>query len=443
MKIVIAGAGEVGSHLAKMLSNENQDIVVIDNDQAKLVSLDTYNLMTMLGDPVSFSALENARVGEADLFIAVTPHETRNIISCSMAKDMGAQKTVARIDNDEFLNKRNADYFHKLGVDDLIYPEYFAGLEIMGALKHTWARNWFEMLGGELIVVGVKLRQNAKIVGKRFKEIGGVSNFLHVSAIKHNREIIIPRGDDMISENDIAYISTTRDHLDDVIDICGKRRISVERLMVMGGTPIALQLAKMLGHKARIKLFDRDPERCRVLSETLPNCNVVCSDATNTDVIEDEGIGDCDVFVALTEHSESNILSCIMAKNHGVRKTIAEVENIQFIPEAESLNIGTVINKKLLASSRIFQIMLDSDVDNSKCLALADAEVAELEIKPGAKVTRGQVKDLKLNRDMTIAGLSRNGVGMLVKGDTQLQAGDRVVVFCLSGSLHKIEKIFG
>ena len=199
----------------------------------------------------------------------------------------------------------------------------------------------------------------------------------------------------------------------------------------------------MLGDKARIKLFDRDPERCRVLSETLPHCNVVCSDATNTDVIEDEGIGDCDVFVALTEHSESNILSCIMAKNHGVRKTIAEVENIQFIPEAESLNIGTVINKKLLASSRIFQIMLDSDVDNSKCLALADAEVAELEIKPGAKVTRGQVKDLKLNRDMTIAGLSRNGVGMLVKGDTQLQAGDRVVVFCLSGSLHKIEKIFG
>ncbi len=443
MKIVIAGAGEVGSHLAKMLSNENQDIIVIDNDIDKLSALDSYNLMTVTGRPVSFSILDKVNVKDADLFVAVTPYETRNIIACSMAKSLGAKKTVARIDNDEFLSGRYVDYFTKMGVDDLIYPEYFAGIEIINALKHTWARNWFEMLDGQLIVVGVKLRANAKIVGKRFKEIGGVSDVLHVSAIKHDREIIIPRGDDMISENDIAYISTTLEHIDDVIEICGKRQISVERIMVMGGTPIAVQLARQLGHKVDIKILDRDPDNCQRLSETLPHCHVVCSDATNTDVVEDEGIDDCDAFVALTEHSESNILSCIMAKNHGVRKTIAEVENMQFIPEAESLNIGTVINKKLLASSRIFQKLLDSDVDNSKCLALADAEVAEFEIKPGSKVTKAPIKDLKLNRDMTIAGLSRNGTGQLVKGDTQLQVGDRVVVFCLSGSLHKIEKVFG
>ena len=433
----------MGTHLAKLLSNERQDIIVIDTDEKRLSNLDNYNLMTVVGSAISFESLKRVKAGDADIFIAVTPNETRNLLSCAMAKSMGAMRTVARVDNDEFIDKRHKAFFLNQGVDHLIYPEHLAAKEVMTALEHTWVRNWFEMLGGALIVVGVKLRDNAVIVGHKLKELGNVSTFFHVSAIKRNREIIIPGGDDTIMANDIAYVATTRDYLQEVIKICGKTQTHVERVVIMGGNDIAVQLAKRIGSRYKVKIIESDMERCRQLADLLPFCNIVNGVASDTDIMEEESVNEYDVFVALSDSSESNILSCVMAKEMGVRKTIAEVENLQFINEAESLNIGTLINKKLIASSRIFQIMLDNDVENSKCLALADAEVAELEVNEGAKVTRRMVKDLNLSHDMTIAGLVRDGVGHLVKGDTRLIAGDHVVVFCLSGAIHKVEKLFG
>ncbi|MBQ2485080.1 MAG: Trk system potassium transporter TrkA [Muribaculaceae bacterium] len=443
MKIVIAGAGEVGSHLAKMLSDEEQDIIIMDTDEQKLAMLDSYNLMTYQGNGTSFRDLKNVRVGEADIFIAVTPHEARNLMACCMAKTLGARKTVARIDNAEYLQPQPQRYFAKTGVDELIYPEFLASEEIANALRRTWVRNWFEMFDGELIVIGVKLRSNSVLVGKRLRDVGEtVSGALHVCAIKRNRETIIPRGDDHILENAIAYMATTRDHIDEVRQLCGKTNVDVNNVFIMGGSNMAEQLANHLGTKYKVKILESNLERCQELADRLPHCNIVKGDARDVDLLEEEGIADYDVFVALTESAEANILGCMMAKDMGVRKTVAEVENIQFISEAEALNIGSVINKKLLASSRIFQIMLDSDTSNAKCLALADAEVAELVVKAGSRVTRADVKDLTLSQDMTIAGVVRDGKGQLVRGNTRLQAGDHVVVFCLTGAIHKIEKLF-
>lgn len=442
MKIVIAGAGEVGSHLAKMLSNEEQDIIIIDHDERRLFALDNYNLLTVVGSATSFETLRSVGVGNADIFIAVTPYESQNILACAQAKSLGARKTVARIDNDEFMSKKFREFFNKQGVDHMIYPEYLAALEMMKALERTWVRSWFELMDGELIVVGVKLRSNASLVGRRLKELGDMSSFMHVSAIKRNRETIIPGGDDLIEENDIVYIATTREHIEDVRKICGKKAIGVEKVIVIGGGDITVQLAKAVKDKYRLKIVENDLQRCQWLADMLPDANIVHGEPSDADILEEEGINDYDVFVALTDRSEVNILSCMMAKEHGVRKSIADVENIQFIPEAETLNIGTIINKKLLASSSIFQLMLDLDETDVRCLALADAEVAELIIKEGSKVTRDSVRNLNLSRSMTIAGLVREGKGYLVTGDTVLQAGDHVVVFCLSGAVHKIEKTF-
>ena len=442
MKIVIAGAGEVGSHLAKMLSNEAQDIVIMDNDERKLMSLENYNLMTYQGNATSFLDLKNVRVGHADLFIAVTPYETTNVLACALAKKLGTKKTVARIDNYEFLSQDHQEYFTQMGIDDLIYPEYLAAAEMRNALRRTWVRNWFELMDGELIVVGVKLRENSQIVGKQLREITSVSRSFHVAAIKRNRETIIPRGDDRIMANDIAYIATTHDHIDELVEICGKVSINVEKVLVVGGNSIAEQLALMLKGYYRVKIIEENLDRCQELAARLPDSNVVHGSARDIDLLEEEGISDYDVFVALSNSSEANILGCMMAKEHGVAKTIAEVEDLQFINEAEALNIGTIINKKLLASSRIFQMMLDNDKSTSKCLALADAEVAELVVKEGSKVTKRPVKDVIWPADVTLAGLVRDGEGQLVTGDTCLRAGDHVVVFCLSGAILKIEKVF-
>jgi len=442
MRIVIAGAGEVGSHLAKMLSNEEQDIIIMDVDDDKLSKLDNYNLMTYEGSAISFNELNNVKVGSADLFIAVTPFEARNTLACSMAKKLGVRKTVARIDNDEYFKPSNLPFFTAMGIDDLIYPEQLAADEMAAALQRTWARNWFELFDGELIVVGVKVRQGAQIVGKQLKEIANISSFLHVSAIKRNREIIIPGGDDRVLENDIAYIATTRDHIDEVRAVCGKTHTQVDNVLIVGGTKMAVQLVKQIADKVRVKIIEADYNRCQDLADRFPDCSIVQGDMRNTDLLEEEGISDYDAFIALGDNSEFNILGCIMAKAHGVRKTIAEVEDIQYITEAEALNIGSIVNKKLLASSHIMQIMLDSDETNAKCLALADAEVAEVVVKPGTRVTRHDVRDLKMSHDMTIAGLVRAGKGQLVTGDTRLQAGDHVVVFGLGGAIHKIDKFF-
>ncbi len=442
MRIVIAGAGEVGSHLAKMLSDEEQDIIVIDRDDRRLALLDNYNLMSIEGSAVSFDDLKSAGAGGADLFIAVTPDETRNVLACSIAKSLGARLTVSRVNNAEFISPRRKEYFNAIGVDNLIYPDRVASEEMLNALRRTWVRNWFELFDGELIVVGVKLRANSVLVGKRLRDLTDVNQHMHLCAIKRNREIIIPRGADMILTNDIVYLATTRDHIDAVVDLCGKVNIGVEKVLIMGGGDLTVQLALMAQSRYRIKIIEPDYARCEELTTLLPHCIIVNGDARDTDLLEEEGISDYDVFVALTDVSEANILGCMMAKEHGVRKTIASIENLQYINEAEVLNIGTVINKKLIASSRIVQLMLDADTSSAKCLALADAEVAELVLREGSAVTKVPVKDLRLPDTLTIAGVVRDGKGMLVKGNTQLRPGDHIVVFCLSGSIHKLDRVF-
>lgn len=443
MNIIIAGCGEVGSHLAKLLSREEQDITVIDEDSSKLAVLDSnYNLLTVQGRPTSFKTLRQAGVEGCDLFIAVTPFETRNIVSCAIAKSLGAEKTVARVDNFEFKDPANRSFFASIGADDMIYPEYLAALEIITALNHNWARHWFELHEGELILVGVKLRDNAPLIGKYLKDLGRSTHDFHVAAIKRHHETIIPGGDDRLLADDIVYFMTTREHVANLIPLCGKIERRIRDVIIMGGSRIAIQLCNMAGDKFNFKILDPDRERCLKLSERCADALIINADARDTDALRDAGIVDTDAFIAISDSSESNILTCLSAKEFGVKKTIAEVENLQFISEAEGLNIGTVVNKKLLASSRIYQMLLDRDSSTSKCLALADAEVAEIIAREGSKITRAPIKDLHLSHYMTIAGLIRDGKGQLVGGNTVINPGDRVVVFTLDGVLHKVEKLF-
>lgn len=443
MKIVIAGAGEVGSHLAKLLSSEEQDIMVVDTDAERLAKLDAnYNLMTVVGNPTSFAALREARAADCDLFIAVTPYESNNIVACSIAKNLGAVTTVARIDSYDFMNPDNAAHVRHMGVDRVIYPEYLAAEEIITALRRTWVRNWFELHNGRIILAGVKLRAQAPIVGMKLKDFAFTNRNFHVSAIKRNHETIIPRGDDRMEAGDILYFTTTRDHIDELIELTGKTRHRIRRVIIMGGSNIAVRLVNLGADEFKFKIIEADEARCRKLPQKCPDCEIIHGDARDTDLLADVGIADTDAFVALTDSSETNILSCLTAKEFGVKKTVADVETIQFISQAENLNIGKVVNKKLLASSTIFQLLLDSDSSTAKCLALADAEVAELEARQGSRITRSAVKDLKLPRELTLAGLIRGDEGMLITGNTVIRPGDHVLVFCLQGALHKVERLF-
>ena len=444
MKIIIAGAGEVGFHLAKLLSKESQDVTLVDKDEDRLAEIDEKsNLLTIKGEPTSFSALKNARTENADLFIAVTTSETDNLVACSIAHTLGAKRTVARVDNYEYILHEYDDYFRTLGISQRIYPEYLAAHEILSALQYPWARNRFEIHNGEIVIVGVKIRENAPIVNKTLREFGSSERSYHISAIKRNKETIIPSGEDSILAGDIIYISTTPDKVDNLVEICGKTINSIRDVMIMGGNRIAVQIAKEnTDNYFNIKIIEKDLARCEKLNDLCPDCEIVHGNGRDLEMLIEEGLGETDAFVALSNNSEANMLACLTAKEYGVKKTIAEVENIQFVSEADNLNIGNVINKKLIASSRIYQLLLDADVESAKCMSLADAEIAEIVVHEKARITRSDVKDLHISRDITIAGLIRNGHGIPVTGNTRIQAGDSVVVFYLNGAMRKVEALF-
>ena len=434
----------MGLHLAKMLSREELDVVLIDSNENVLSEVENnYNLITIAGDPTSFETLKRAGASEADLFVAVTPYETRNIVACTIASSMGADKTVARIDNYEYLKPSQRKHFKSLGVDDLIYPEKLACEEILAAMRHTWARSWFELHEGALILVAVKLRDNASILNRKLYELTSTSNLFHIAAIKRHNHTIIPRGNDEVLLGDIVYFTTTPEYVEGIREICGKQQINVKNIMILGGSRIAIRLANEMADDVRIKLIEIDHEKSYSLVEKMPHTTIIQGDARDEELLSEEGIADTDMFIALSDSSETNILACLSAKQMGVQRTVAEVEDIQYIATAENLNIGTIINKKLIAASHIFQLLLDSDSSNAKCLALADAEVVEMVAKPGSRITRRPVKELGLPGDMTLGGVIHNGVGTIVSGNTVIEPNDHVLVFCLDTALSKLDRWFG
>ena len=445
MKIIIAGAGAVGTHLAKLLSGEKQDIILMDENEEKLSRMESnFDLMTVNVSPTSISGLKEAGVAGADLFIAVTPDESRNMTACMLATSLGAKKTVARIDNYEYLLPKHKEFFAKLGVDSLIYPEMLAAKDIVDAVKMSWIRQWWEFAGGALILIGTKMRSTAEILDVPLHELGGRNIPFHIVAIKRGNGTIIPRGDDTIQLNDIVYFTTTKKYIPYIRKISGKEHYAdIRNVMIMGGSRIAVRATQYMPDYMKVKIIESNMSRCNRLTELVDDdVMVINGDGRDMDLLMEEGIKNTEAFVALTDSSETNILACLAAKRMGVTKTVAEVENVDYINMAESLDIGTVINKKFIAASHIYQMMLDADVSNVKCLTIANADVAEFIVKPGSRITKCAIKDMGLPKGATIGGLIRNGEGILVTGNTIVQPDDHVVVFSLEMMIKKLEKFF-
>lgn len=435
----------MGTHLAKMLSGEKHDITLMDTDEEKLLPLqDNFDLMTVEGSSVSIAALKEAEVNNADLFIGVTPEESKNMTACLLAHSLGAKKTVARIDNAEYQEPKHHDFFTKLGINSLIYPEMLAARDIVDAIKMSWIRQWWEVDGGELLLIAVKVRKTATILNVPLHQLDTQSTPYLIVAVKRGIHTIIPRGSDCLQEFDLVYFMTMKKYLPYIRQITGKEDYKdVRNVMIMGGSRIAVRTAKMAPDYMKIKIIEQDLERCNRLTELLDDrIMIINGDGRDMDLLIEEGIENTEAFIALTGNAETNILACLAAKRTGVSKTVAEVENMTYISMAESMDIGTIINKKLIAASHIYQLMMDDSVSNVKCLAVSNADVAEFIVKEGAKVTRHPVKDCGLPHGVNIGGVIRKGTGMLVNGNTQIMAGDHVVVFCTGSTMQKMEKYF-
>jgi len=443
VKIVIAGAGETGSHLAKILSQENQNITVLDANEAKLKQLKTsLNVNTVAGEAISISSLKECGIEEADLFVAVTPSESENTTACIISSKLGAKKTLARVDNCEFILQENKQFFEELGISSLVYPEMLAANEIINSLNATWLREYMEFENGAMMLVGIKVRANAEIVHKQFSS--GYFDHTHyrVVAIKRPDQTIIPKGSDQILPNDLVYFITSHEDLDFVRQQSGKEKYEVRNIMIMGGSRIAECTARELPDHMRVKLIEIDKKKSHELGDRLNNILVINGDGRDVELLKEEDIEDMDAFVALTDNSETNILACSVAKRFGIKKTIAEIENIESIPLAESLDIGAILNKKLLTASHIYQLTLSANISNVKCLTNVEAVAMEFVVKEGSKVTLDSVRDLQLPKNVNIGALIRDGKGITVSGSTVIQANDHVIVFCMSDSVRKLDSYF-
>jgi trk system potassium uptake protein TrkA len=442
MKIIIAGAGAVGTHLAKMLSKEKHTIVLLDEKTEKIKQLEAnYEILAVVGSPTSLKDLREAQVPSADLFVAVTPYESTNITACLLATNLGAQKTLARIDNQEYLLPKNKEFFKSMGVDSLIYPERLAADEIVNGLKKGWVRQYLDFSDGELVVLATKIRASSPLIDQQLMHAFSNNNRLRVVVIKRGERTIVPTGKDEIKINDIVYFLTTRDGIDEVRILSGKEEFEINSTMFLGASRIGIRAVQKLPNNMNIKVIEQDREKGMQLLEKTDKAMLINGDGRDIALLKEEDIESYDAFVALSGNSETNILACLAAKNLGVKRTIAEVENNDYISMAESLDIGAIINKKIIAASHIYQLILGGDV-SVKCLTFVDVLVVELMAEDESPITKDMLKNLKLPKNTTIGGIVRNEKGIVAVGDTHIQAGDRVIVFCGEDTVHKVEKLF-
>lgn len=447
MKIIIAGAGDVGFHLAKLLSYEAQDTYVIDFDGDKLEYINNHlDVFTKKGDATSIQLLKEIGIDSADLLLAVTESQNTNFTISVIGKSLGVKKTIARIDNPEFLNNDVID-FQKFGIDVMISPQELAADEIKMLLNQSTFNDAVEFEKGLFNVMGTTLEYKSPILDltvKEAKEKFSMVDFITI-AIKREgvSQTIIPRGDTVYNINDQVYFSVPKRSIQRLNQITGHKQITIKNVMILGGSSIGFKTARNLcKENFNIKIIEEDKEKALDIADKLSNALVINGDGRNIELLEEESIREMDAFIAVTGNSETNIMSCLVAKSKGVKKTIALVENMDYMNISQTIGINTLINKKLLAAGSIFKHIRKGEVLALANLHNIDAEVFEFEVKPNSRVTKKPISQLKFPREAVFGGIIRDGKAMMSFGSFQILSGDKAIVFCLPDAISKVEELF-
>lgn len=452
MRIVIDGAGEVGSHLAKLLRREKAEVVVIDSDAKKLQNLTAYaDVQAIQGEPVSLEAFERAQVKKSDLFIAVVPNVPQevNILACQVAKKMGSAKVIARINSTQFTSPHGKALLKELGIDLAFYPEKIAADEIVDIIRHNASADTMDFAGGKLQVAAFRLGEESDALDTTLVEFvrniptEAASSF-RVIAISRDGKTIIPRFDTKFKYGDLVYTISKREAMETVLSLLGVKGFAISSVMVVGGGDKGSMAAKKLSNTVKsVKVVEKDHERCINLTESLPdNVLIVNGDGRNPDFLNEEGIRDYDAFVAVTGNDEANILACVAAKRAGVHRTIAEVENLEYIRFAEEMGVDNIINKKLMTAGRIFKFTLSDKARFVRYMSGTDAEVVEYTVSEKSAAIKGTLRDLTLPAEAVVGGVIRGTDAFIAVGSTQLQSGDHVAVFALPSAVAELDKFF-
>lgn len=444
MKIVIAGAGDVGFHLAKLLAQEQQDIILIDRNQDVLdYALGHLDVLGQRGDSTSIKVLKDARVDQADLVLAMTTSENDNIVTAILAKKLGAKQTVARVNNPEYLSKEQKIIFQELGIDKLISPVEFATEEIGRLLELCEATDNFEFENGAATLVGITLDDSSSFVGKSVHEINATSGVpFRPVAILRKDTTILPRANTVMYHNDHLYFLANKKDLSAVLKETGKQLHKIRRVMIVGGTQVAMRTAKKLESKYKVTIVAEEKDVCRRMTEKLDSALIIKGDPSNIELLKEEGLQQMDAFIALTKNSETNIITSLMAEDLGVFKTIALVDNIDYTHISQNIGIDTLINKKLIAANNIFRYVRKGKVEAITSLHGVDAEVIEYSVQKNNRTTKYPLRELHFPKNAIIGSVIRGGESIIPTGDFQLKKADKVIVFAMPDAIHKVEELF-
>ena len=444
MKIVIAGMGEMGRHLAEMLSGNGHDITVIDAEQKALDEVKSFaDVITVEGDSTTFAVLRKASVRKCDLFIAVHPVENNNILSAIMAKQLGAKKAIARIDNNEYLEPNNKEMFINMGIDYMFYPERIAAEEVVSLLGHTSTTDFVDFASGRLSLLVFRLEPTSPLIGRELASFEqGEKSVYRTVAILRRGKTLIPHGADTYMVGDMLYVIARHDSIDSVMALSGQGDVYIKNMMILGGSRIGVQIAQSMQDYVNVKLVDYNKDKTYRLAGQLEKTLMLNEDGRNTERMLSEGLANMDAFVAVTGRSETNILAAMLAKRMGVKKVIAEVENLNYINLADSVGVDTIINKKMVSASNIFRFTMSTDVLAIKCLKGTDAEVLEFIVKPNSPATKAPIKSLGLPTEVIVGGVVRGNKVFIASGETKISAYDRVVVFAMPSAISKVGKFF-
>lgn len=454
MKIIIGGAGEVGFHLAKLLSNELNDIIIVDMDKDKLAFIENnLDVMAFRGDITSFKALREIKADEADMFITVTQLQNTNLTSAMIAKKMGAKKTIARISNPEFLHPDNQLWVKSLGIDIIISPEQLAASEIYSLIQQSAFNTMHSFANGQLFLAGTVLDKDAKILDKKFKDMyltskGGTENlFMPIAIIRSNDRgeyyTIIPESETEFQIGDQIYFIVKKSGIIEIYKILGKKQEYFKNIIILGGGSIGIKTSKILyENKHNVKLIEINRHKAFDLADEMSSTLIINGDGRDGELLVEEGISDSDAFIAVTGSSETNIMSCLLAKSKGVKKTIALVENIDYIHLAQEVGINAFINKKLLTADSIFRYIRPGEVMDVTGISDLDAEVLEFKIQENSEAAFKKISDFPYQQDAIIAGIVRRNEGWIPTKDFILEPLDRVVVFSQANFISKVTKYF-
>jgi len=445
MKIIIAGAGEVGTFLAEFLSDANQDIVVIDVDEDRLAYINAnFDVLTVLGSAASFNVLSDAKVKNADIFIAVTNHEHINLVAASLAKKIGVKRSIARVDNLEYVEPKNVRHFKSLGVDNLINPKKLLVDEIVGLIKSV-TNEIFDFSKGDLSLFVTRLNENSKVLGKTLKETNELNKGFEYRTLLIYRDdkSFIPKPDDVFKENDLVYVISRKSGLKRLLELSGQTPLNIKEVMILGGGTVGELTALELEKKYDVKIIENNKKRCEELADILEKTLVINADVRDIDVLQQENLKKTDAFIAITDSSETNIFTSLIAKQYNVKRIITEVENVDFIKISKDLKIEGIINKKLITASYITRYTIRADVLSVKLLNTAKADILEVVARKDSKITKDSIRNLHIPKDMIIGGIIRGNESFIATADTRVLPGDIAVLLALPSALHKIEAFFG